>query len=345
MISISTSMNRIKISMLESIVRSFTRRALSPVISHIESHKGKSRRNIARLFYAICVCVYVLPPAAIQRRHFSWCVPSDRSKDSQLAWPVGRPISRRSLSCCSRISPSRSNLSTASVTRAVSLSLPSFTLFSLPHLRSPLPSYSSSFSSSVTAALFLCRVVRIAPCVSSSRAYIVPLSLPPSSPLVTRASLSLSLKSAGYVGVSSLRDCTCSRVHYGRLQVSRMQAIKCVVVGDGYVIHGVVVKNVSPKFELGQSGENPTKGSAAAAAAARARWDDRRANRVTSGTPKRSKTRDRLHIFPKCELSKYLARELTTPVRDHETTLTCTRVFSRGRHIYIYFFFRTICST
>lgn len=62
-----------------------------------------------------------------------------------------------------------------------------------------------------------------------------------------------------------------------------MQAIKCVVVGDGYVKRRIVARNVvSPKFELGRSGENLAKESAAA----RARGDDRRANRVvTSWTP------------------------------------------------------------
>lgn len=79
-------MNRTKVSMLESIsTRSQLLTSRFVVISHIESHRGKSRRNIARLFYIVCVRVYVLPPAAIHRQHFSWwCVPLDRAKDSQF---------------------------------------------------------------------------------------------------------------------------------------------------------------------------------------------------------------------------------------------------------------------
>jgi len=64
---------------------------------------------------------------------------------------------------------------------------------------------------------------------------------------VPLSSLSLPLKSTS---VSSSRDFTCSCVHYGRLQASRMQAIKCVVVGDGYVIHKIIIKFMSIKLKF-----------------------------------------------------------------------------------------------
>lgn len=326
----------ISISILEQV--SIDTRLQLRTLSHKENKSIKeiSKKHRATILCSVWMCVRVcFTSRCDRRRHFS-----------QLARPYGRPI-RRSSSRCSRISPSRSNLSIVSVTRAVSLLLPSASLL----LTAPLSSFasaaltsscaSSPSPSSVNAALFLCRVVRTtAPFVSSSPAYIVFPSLPPSLfPLFSLwASLSLPLKSAAsscIVSRAILRAPVCI---YGRLQVSRMQAIKCVVVGDGYVIRrGSSWKtSLTPKFEQRSvSGENSAEESVVPGLA-----DDDRRERIGLPSGERQKRTETLAIasiaFPRC--ASVLSRASPPrPCGIVKTTLTCTRVFSRGRHIYFFF--------
>jgi len=155
--------------------------------------------------------------------------------------------------------------------------------------------------------------------------------LVPSLPLFSCVSLFLPLESTS---VSSSRDFTWFRVRYGRLQTSRMQAIKCVVVGDGYVKHRIVVKNC---FVLGtrirRESYDPQR--------------NRRDRRDRRTDPQGTIVGERLPwdallaalrgpitsiTFPDRERGALY--EPTTPVRARETTLTCSRVFSRGRHVF-----------
>lgn len=201
--------------------------------------KRKKSRGLATsrdyILYRVCVCLCILylPLRPSTAFLFTVCASGSRRQPVKLDQSADQSVTgvrRVALAYLRRALTSQSDPS-REPSRSRFLPSPSLYRTFVPLRRAPPPS-----ATVAAPALFLCRAV----CLFLSRLYRPPF-LPPSPPppppppsLLTRASLSLPLKSATSA-VSSLRDFTCSRVHYGRLQVSRMQAIKCVVVGDGYV--------------------------------------------------------------------------------------------------------------